>query len=354
MKSLTTFNLLLVIVLGCFWGSCSERKQDSGIAVLQNDVSSYLGQWTFDFGQRSVGWLQVRQEVGYLDADLMWGGGGVFYGLPYVYVAGGNLYLGRNSRNTVLTRDGGGQPLLSRSYPAWIELTREGDSISGYYLSPKVDGTGLDSIYIRGAKLPEMQPAPDLSKLSFGEPVRLIRNNGDLTGWRLIEEDLKNGWTMNDGVLTNNPVQTEGEEHIRYGNLRTEDVYEDFNLKLEVNAPRGSNSGVYLRGMYEVQVADSYDRPLDWGGSMGAIFTRITPTVKAEKPAGEWQDLDITLYKRHITVKLNGVTIIENQPVYGATGGAIQSDITAPGPIYLQGDHTAISYRNIVLTPIIN
>ncbi|HAC72647.1 DUF1080 domain-containing protein, partial [Petrimonas sp.] len=247
-----------------------------------------------------------------------------------------------------------GQPLLSRSYPAWIELTREGDSISGYYLSPKVDGTGLDSIYIRGAKLPEMQLAPDLSKLSFGEPVRLIRNNGDLTGWRLIEEDLKNGWTMNDGVLTNNPVQTEGEEHIRYGNLRTEDVYEDFNLKLEVNAPRGSNSGVYLRGMYEVQVADSYDRPLDWGGSMGAIFTRITPTVKAEKPAGEWQDLDITLYKRHITVKLNGVTIIENQPVYGATGGAIQSDITAPGPIYLQGDHTAISYRNIVLTPIIN
>ncbi|HAC72648.1 MAG TPA: hypothetical protein DCF46_03465, partial [Porphyromonadaceae bacterium] len=62
MKSLTTFNLLLVIVLGCFWGSCSERKQDSGIAVPQNDVSSYLGQWTFDFGQRSVGWLQVRQE----------------------------------------------------------------------------------------------------------------------------------------------------------------------------------------------------------------------------------------------------------------------------------------------------
>src|SRR5690606_36888221 len=140
-----------------------------------------------------------------------------------------------------------------------------------------------------------------------------------LTGWKLIEDDLKNGWTMNEGVLTNNPVQTEGEEHVRYGNLRTEDLFEDFNLKLVVNVPPKSNSGVYLLGMYEVQVADSYDRPLNWGGSMGAIYTRITPTVKAEKPAGEWQDLDITLYKRHVTVKLNGVSVIDNQPVDGPT-----------------------------------
>lgn len=354
MKSFTTSILMTVVALGCFWVSCSEKRQDSDATAPQKGVSSYLGQWTFGFGQRSVGWLKVRQEEGYLDADLMWGGGGVFYGLPYVYVAGESLFLGRNPRNVVLTRDAEGQPLLSRGYPVWIELTRHGDSISGYHLSPKIDGTGLDSVYIKGAKLPEMPPAPDMDKLSFGEPVPLIKNNGDLTGWKLIEDDLKNGWTMNEGVLTNNPVQTEGEEHVRYGNLRTEDLFEDFNLKLEVNVPPKSNSGVYLRGMYEVQVADSYDRPLNWGGSMGAIYTRITPTVKAEKPAGEWQDLDITLYKRHVTVKLNGVTVIDNQPVDGPTGGAIQSDITAPGPIYLQGDHTAVSYRNIVLTPIIN
>lgn len=350
MRSSTILSLILAIVLG----SCSEKKQDSSVAVPQNDVSSYLGQWTFDFGQRSIGWLQVRQEEGYLDADLMWGGGSVAYGLPYVYVAGDKLYIGRNPRNAVLTKDAEGQPQLSRSYPTWIELKRNGDSISGYYLSPKVDGIGLDSVYIRGAKLPEMGPAPDLSKLSFDEPIQLIKNNNDLTGWKLIEDDLKNGWSMKDGVLTNDPIQVEGQDHIRYGNLRTEEEFEDFNLKLEVNTPPGSNSGVYLRGMYEVQVADSYERPLNWGGSLGAIYTRITPTVKAEKPSGEWQELDITLYKRYVTVKLNGVTIIDNQPVEGATGGAIQSDINAPGPIYLQGDHTAISYRNIVLTPITN
>ncbi|MGI6521687.1 MAG: 3-keto-disaccharide hydrolase [Fermentimonas sp.] len=350
MRTSAILSLILVIVLG----SCGEKRQGPSVAVPQNDVSSYLGQWTFDFGQKSVGWLQVRQEEGYLDADLMWGGGSVAYGLPYVYVAGDKLYIGRNPRNVVLTRDAEGKPQLSRRYPTWIELKRDGDSISGYYLSPKVDGIGLDSVYIRGAKLPEMGPAPDVSKLSFGEPIQLIKNNNDLTGWKLIEDDLKNGWSMKDGVLTNDPAQVEGQDHIRYGNLRTEEEFEDFNLKLEVNTPPGSNSGVYLRGMYEVQVADSYERPLDWGGSLGAIYTRITPTVKAEKPSGEWQELDITLYKRHVTVKLNGVTIIDNQPVEGATGGAIQSDINAPGPIYLQGDHTAISYRNIVLTPITN
>lgn len=353
MKSSMSVCLVFVIIWGSFLMSCNEVKQDSRTNMPQNDVSSYLGQWSFDFGRGSVGWLQVRQEEGYLDADLMWGGGSVMYGQPYVYVAGGKLFVGRNPRNAVLTRDAAGEPLLTRRYPSWIELEKVGDSLKGYQLTPKVNGTGLDTVFIKGAMLAEMNPAPDLSKIEYGEPIQLIKNKNDLTGWRLIEENLKNGWSMKDGVLTNAPVQVEGQEHIRYGNLRTNDVFEDFNIKLGVNTPSGSNSGVYLRGMYEVQVAESYGRPLSWTGSMGALYSRIVPTVNAEKPSGEWQELDITLYKRHLTVKLNGVTLIDNQPVYGPTGGAIQSDITAPGPIYLQGDHTAVSYRDIVLTPIV-
>jgi hypothetical protein len=75
--------------------------------------------------------------------------------------------------------------------------------------------------------------------------------------------------------------------------------------------------------------------------------------VSAEKPAGQWQTLDITLLDRHVTVKLNGKTIIDNEPLLGCTGGALWSDQFRPGPIYLQGDHTGVSYRNIVLTPIV-
>jgi hypothetical protein len=86
---------------------------------------------------------------------------------------------------------------------------------------------------------------------------------------------------------------------------------------------------------------------------MGALYSRLTPVLNAEKPAGEWQTLDITLCDRHLTVVLNDKTIIDNQPVYGPTGEALTSDVFAPGPIYLQGNHGKVSYRNMVLTPII-
>ena len=168
----------------------------------------------------------------------------------------------------------------------------------------------------------------------------------------MTNEKQKNGFSAKDGVLTNDPAQSEGEHHVSYGNLRTDQEFEDFNLKLEVNVPEGSNSGVYLRGMYEVQVLDSYGKELD-PHNMGAIYSRIKPTVSAEKPAGTWQTMDITLCDRHATVILNGVKIIDNQPIYGPTGGALKSDVFTPGPIYLQGDHGKVFYKNLVLTPII-
>jgi hypothetical protein len=112
------------------------------------------------------------------------------------------------------------------------------------------------------------------------------------------------------------------------------------------------NSGIYLRGLYEIQVADTFGKPVD-PHNMGAVYSRITPSLSAEKPPGEWQTLDITLVQRHVTVVLNGKRIISNQPVPGITGGALWSDITRPGPIYLQGDHTGIEYRSLVLRPVI-
>ena len=86
---------------------------------------------------------------------------------------------------------------------------------------------------------------------------------------------------------------------------------------------------------------------------MGALYSRITPSMAAEKPAGQWQTLDITLVDRHVTVILNGKKIIDNQPVRGCTGGAITSNEFIPGPIYLQGDHGMVEYRNIVLKPVV-
>ena len=80
---------------------------------------------------------------------------------------------------------------------------------------------------------------------------------------------------------------------------------------------------------------------------------RITPSQAAEKPAGQWQALDMTLCDRHATVILNGKTIVDNQALLGVTGGALSADQFSPGPIYLQGDHGKVMFRNIVLHPII-
>ncbi len=248
-------------------------------------------------------------------------------------------------------RDESGNPLKTQTVTEWMEILKEGDKIDGILLSPRRNSLSVDTTTFTGTKLPPVPPAPDLTKLQFGSPVTLF-NGKDLTGWKLINEKQTNGFKVVDGALVNDPVQTEGATHISYGNLRTEQEFEDFNLKLEVNVPPGNNSGVYLRGMYEIQVVDSYKKELD-PHNMGAVYSRIKPVVAAEKPAGEWQSLDITLCDRHATVILNGVKIIDNQPIYGPTGGAIKSDVFSAGPIYLQGDHGKVSYRNIVLTPII-
>jgi len=346
------FSFLLSMVSGVLMlVSCSDPKNESVVPEpSRTDISEFLGQWTIDIEGGSVGWLEVRNEDGWLDADVLWGGGSV---LPVsnVFLAKGNVLMVQRSNNVVRKSDENKNPVRTQVVTSWMEITKNGEKIDGILLSPRRNGLSVDTTLFTGTKLPPVPPAPDLANLKYGEPVNLF-NGKDLTGWKLINEKQVNGFKVIDGMLVNDPVQKEGEAHISYGNLRTEQEFEDFNLKLEVNVPAGSNSGVYLRGLYEIQVMDSYKRELD-PHNMGAVYSRIKPVTAAEKPAGQWQSLDITLCKRHATVILNGVKIIDNQPIYGPTGGAMKSDVFAPGPIYLQGDHGKVSYRNILLTPIV-
>jgi hypothetical protein len=340
--------LLIGFILASF--SCQQEKSGSEDLKKKDDISQFLGQWTLDIDGGGVGWIEIIQEEEYLDGSILWRGGSVTP-VSYMHLADNVLYAGRDTRKVVRKTDVEGNEIRSQMVSTWIKAEKDGEKITGNYLRPNSNGIGLASSSFTGTKLPDVGPAPDLSALKFGTPITLM-NGKDLKGWELVEADRKNGWSVVEGVLINNPVQTEGEEHIRYGNLRTEQEFEDFNIKLEVYTPVNCNSGVYLRGRHEIQVDDSYgEKPNSWG--MGALYSRITPGVAAEKPADSWQTMDITLCDRHVTVILNGIMIIDNQPVYGPTGGALTSDVFAPGPIYLQGDHEAVQYRNIILTPII-
>ena len=311
----------------------------------QDARENFFGMWTLSIEDGTVGWLNVHKDKGYLDAELLWVGGSVTP-VSNVYFRDDNKLIVTRSNERTIKQGDDVRKFINNQV---LCFSIENDTIKGLSFSPQQDRMSVEETKFIGWELPQPTTPPNLSNIVFGNPIELF-NGVDLSGWRLIDPKQTNGFKVVDGILVNDPVQYTG-SHISYGNIRTINEFEDFNLKLEVSVPEGSNSGVYLRGLYEVQVLDSYGRELD-SHNMGALYSRITPSMAAEKPAGEWQVLDITLYKRHVTVRLNGKEIISNKPVFGPTGGAISADVNKAGPIYLQGDHGKVKYRNIVLKPI--
>lgn len=302
-----------------------------------NAENSFIGRWALTIPGGGAGWLGVEEKDGKLSSSVLWGGGSVVP-TTATKVEGDKLIVTREKK------DKAGK-VTTETITATIH-GETGLKLTTVKTNPAGKQMGQPAEF-EGKRIADLPPKPDLSKVKFGDPINLF-NGKDLTGWTLVKSS-DNGWSMVDGVLQNRVVK-EKDKH--FGNLRTDAEFEDFNLKTEVRTQEGSNSGIYLRGIYEVQVMESFGKELD-SHHMGALYSRITPSVAAEKPIGEWQTLDITLVDRHLTVILNGKTIIDNQPVLGCTGGALTSDEFKPGPIYLQGDHTNVDYRNMVLRPVI-
>ncbi len=316
LKSLAQLLLPAILVL------CITSRD----ALAQQGAEEYMGRWSL-FLPGGAGWLNVHNDNGYLDAELLWYGGSV---LPVsnVYVAEGKLVVTRVGQ---AKRDDNRTHYITSRY----EFEKGMDELVGTAYAPARDGMGETVVHFTGKRLPALPAKPNLSSARFGQPIEIF-NGKNLDGWSLIDKSHKNGWKVVDGMLVNDPTQPANDpHHFHYGNLRTDDTFEDFNLKLEVNVPEGSNSGVYLRGIYEIQVVDSYGKDLD-PHNMGALYSRVTPAMAAEKQPGEWQAMDITLYKHHVTVKLNGKTILDNVPVEGVTGGAMTADEFSAGPIFPQ------------------
>ena len=312
-------------------------------------ADAFLGRWALTLPGGSAGWLEVKKESGWFDGSVLWGGGSVLP-VSHVAIAEGTLTVTRVSE--VERKDTAGKIVRKQQLTETLTAKVEGGILKGTRDVPRRNGTGFDRSDFSGKRIPALPPRPHLAAVKFGAPLALFSGK-NLTGWQVKEPSLKNAWSVENGVLANRPPpHVTGQPNVRTANLRTDREFEDFKLSLEVNVPKGSNSGVYLRGIYEVQVFDSFEKPLD-SHNMGAIYSRLMPTVAAEKPAGEWQTLEMTLVDRHATVVLNGKTIIDNQPLQGCTGGAMWSDEFRPGPIYLQGDHGPVSYRNITLRPVV-
>jgi hypothetical protein len=186
--------------------------------------------------------------------------------------------------------------------------------------------------------------APSLERTTapqWGKPIPLF-NGKDLSGWRMEKPSSAHTWKVEHGTLVS-PGQ--GPELIGIPK------FEDFKLHIEFNCAPKSNSGVYLRGRYEVQVeTDSIEEPPS--RRMGAVYGFLAPSPELPRQPGVWQSYDITLVGRIVTVVQNGQTIIDHQEIPGITGGALDSHEDLPGPIYLQGSEEGkVAYRNIVITP---
>ncbi|MDQ6481312.1 DUF1080 domain-containing protein [Dyadobacter sp. LHD-138] len=210
-----------------------------------------------------------------------------------------------------------------------LEGTIQGEKLTGSLTTPggkTYNWTGVRAPSLRRATAPV-----------WGKPIRLTDGN-TIKGWHA---EGTNQWVAENGVLKSAKSGA---------NLVTDQKFNDFKLHAEFKIPKGSNSGVYLRGRYEIQVTDGkgLEPALD---QLGAVYGFITPSDMVAKDPGEWQSFDLTLIGRMLTLTVNGKTVITNQEIPGITGGALDSNEGEPGPLYIQGDHGPVEYRNIIITP---
>jgi hypothetical protein len=230
---------------------------------------------------------------------------------------------------------------LSFSVPPQWEHRKDDLRFDGRLEQGVLRGTTTDE---RGQRLTWTgRLAPALKRAQpprWGEPLNLF-NGRDLTGWKPRSTSVRNGWMVRDGLLVN----------AQPGNdLLTEQKFTDFRIQAEFRYPKGSNSGIYLRGRYEMQIEDNYGEEPD-SHKIGGIYGFLNPCINAGKKPGEWQTVDVTLVGRVVTVVLNGERVIDRQTIPGITGGALESDEGSPGPVLLQGDHGPIEFRRVTLTP---
>ena len=176
-----------------------------------------------------------------------------------------------------------------------------------------------------------------IEKSKWGKSENLF-NGKNLDGWKAMG---KNQWIVEDGILSSPKSGA---------NLVSNSKYKDFKLHAEFKVPPGSNSGIYLRGRYEVQITD--DKGSDPSSVLfGGIYGFLTPNEMAANDASDWQEYDITLVGRRVTIIANGKTIINDQNIPGITGGALDSKEGEPGAFLIQGDHGPIKFRKFEVTP---
>jgi hypothetical protein len=320
-RVLFTAAVVFAVIFSSAQGS-AQASGDASPSAQAASTKSFLGRWDLTLkapDREYPSWIEIQQQNGQLSAQFV-GRWGNARPLPKIEIHGTNIKF-------VSPKEEEG-----RNDDMVFEGALTGKTLSGTTTGP--DGTPWTWTGMR---------APALDKAStpkWEKPVQLF-NGKDLSGWKMSAPGPPT-WTVQDGTLV---TPGNGPELISSISVQ------DFKLHLEFNCGKVSNSGVYLRGRYEVQIeTDSEAEPPSH--HTGGVYGFLAPSPELPRTPDVWQTFDITLIGRKVTVVLNGKTIINNQEIPGITGGALNSHEGLAGPIYLQGSEKGhVAFRNIVLTP---
>lgn len=305
------------------------------IATAVAQQNPYLGRWNITGTGENTGyvyWLEVKQDGGKLSGMLL-NRGGHPLPLPVIKIENGEL---------IFQPDGG-----QRGPGPEFHLRAQGDKLNG---SVKLNDRTVE---LAGARPPKWGNYDANAPHTFGKPVDLF-DGKSMDAWDVQNKTRPMKWTIQDGAMTNEPPEA--------NNLVSKQKFQDFKIQAEYKldkpapaadgrTPTKGNSGIYLRGRYELQVLDDYgDKPFERGHM--SVYGWHTPTTNASKPAGEWQSMEATVVGNRVTVILNGQKVQDNVTLEAITGGALDANESEPGPIMLQGDHEKVWYRKVTVTPI--
>jgi len=297
--------------------------------------ASFNGRWDItvsDNERKRAWWLEVT-GAGTNDLRGMFVGapGGQLDKIPEIRIENGELHFSFQRRY----RQGRGDHDALRTGRYRAKLA--GGRLTGTF---ELEGE-KDAVSWSGVRAPKPKGVGS-AEWRDRPPVELF-NGRDLSGWKALQTERKLEWTVTDGVLKNSPGTSD---------LVTAAKFWNFRLHAEYRLGPKSNSGIGLRGRYEVQIFDDFGQAPSLHGN-GALYSRILPARNTSKPAGEWQTFDITLIENEVTVVLNGDTIIDRKEIEGLTAIAIDPNEALPGPIIIQGDHGQVEFRKLTLTPLV-
>lgn len=309
---------ILVLMISCRSNAETKNAPDAAASV-----QAFLGRWdlTLKTPEREFpSWLEITEENGQVKVRMV-GRWGHARPLPKAEISNGRIKFVSPKEEE------------ERKDDMVFEGKLSGKTLVGTTTGP--DGTQWQWTGVRAPSL-RRKGAPKWDK------SRQLFNAKDLSGWRMSNTMATAAWKVDNGTLVS---PGRGPE------LITDAKFTDFKLHVEFNCAHGSNSGVYLRGRYELQIEDD---PEPEGPTMrtGGVYGFLAPSPEQPRLPGEWQTYDITLIGRMLTVLQNGQRIIDQQEIPGITGGALDSHEGLPGPIYLQGSEAGhVAFRNITITP---